>query len=178
MSENRQKVIEALKKELAFEEQHEHSHFEMSHWVDAIDEQIYYNKERPTLCKTSACIAGTAGLLLAPERVWQWVPPEETEGRGYWEIGLSISWEQLGAELLELDSSTADALFFKSRWPEFAWADDRNSDLEVAIWMLEEIDNGNLEYGWGGWTHPDYPTDEDEDEDEEWEDEDDEDDED
>lgn len=158
---NRLRVLKAMRKELVFQETHPHTHFDMHHWVDVPTEsqeesQVWQQKKRPTLCKTSACIAGTAGVLLAPEQVFVWIEPNQFMPKGYWTVDSEVDWSELGQELLGLDYDTASALFYRENWPWYARENDRSSDLKAAIWLLQEIDNGNLEFTVSVWDHVEF----------------------
>lgn len=162
-------VIESLRAEQVYRLTHEHSHFTMHDWVRLVDD-ARTKKERPTLCKTAACIAGTAVMVLEPSAAFQWnEAPWSTTG-GYWSMTDEIDWNEKGAELLGLDQDLASNLFYRESWPSDllvthgSWGDD----LSAAIFLLEEIRDGRLEMDeHRSWIHPDL---------EEWDDHDDDDD--
>lgn len=152
-TDNINHVLKALRHELELQnEGHEHSHFDMNDWVTNITDGSHEFEKLPTLCKTTACVAGTAAMVLAPDRVFKWVPPQESDG--YWKVDVDSSWETLGAELLGLEHYMAYALFRKDYWPDELWG-DRKSDLEQAIYLLEEIRDERLTYENDKWVHPD-----------------------
>jgi hypothetical protein len=178
-TENIDKTIEALRQEMALrdaEEEHGHGHFTMGDWAHFVDGSLLTQKERPTLCKTAACIAGTAVIVLEPDLAFEWEPDTDYDSGGYWLLNDDIDWSQRGQDLLGLDYDTAAGLFFMDSWPHQLLAEQSYDydPLTGAIYLLTEIRDGRLTMGPGGfWEHPDIPVDEDADDYDDYEDDDD-----
>lgn len=175
---NIDKVLVALRDEMTKRDKHPHLHFAMEDWVHVPDQVVdddlgpysFKLPKRtgpPTLCKTAACIAGTAAVLLAPEKIFKWVEREHHYGHivpGHWRVtGPDDGWDELGAELLGLpDHDMAMALFRRSEWPHYLLDEhglnSTTDELACAIWLLQEIREERL--GWdeseGAWTYGDF----------------------
>lgn len=167
--ENMQLVLDELREEKTRNEGH--AHFDMSDWIHLVDEDAAKAVEQPTFCKTAACLAGTAALkLMDPKDIFERVQIvvydksyENVIGQEWqWQINDSLNFWEIGADLLGLSGQQADSLFYVDRWP---WWDDFteiDSSLDQAIWLLENLLNGNIELqDNGSWWRPEDEYDDD-----------------
>lgn len=172
-TDNINTVIEALRQEQEYRATHDHSHFTMSDWAHLVGQSFVAEKERPTLCKTAACIAGTAVLVLEPDAAFQWHEDPTLPSGGWWVVNDDLEWGDRAEHLLDIDGNVGSSLFFRDQWPQELLIDHGHEydDLAGAIFLLEEIRDGRLTMEGDDWAHPDLVEYEPENEDEDFDDE-------